>query len=282
MGDISVRADSIGKRYEPARRRGLFDLRERMSDVFRRSLRSRASGSDKTRSIPSPGEKIWALKNVYLEVRRGEVVGMMGRNGSGKTTLMKILARITEPTEGSAAVLGRVGTLLDVGAGLHGELSGRENVFLNAAIHGMRREEIRSRFDEIVAFSELEQSIDQPLKYFSSGMCLRLAFTVASFLRSRVLLVDEVLAQADPRFQQKCLKRMSALAMEGHTVLVVSHDLECLRRFCTRGIVFSAGHVVHDGAVDQMSRFVGSISAAPLGRGVRAEELVDRVASEAR
>jgi len=241
-----IRAERIGKRYDAGRRRAFVDLRERMSDALRKRFQSKARQISR---CVSPG--FWALKDVSFEIGRGEIVGITGHNGSGKTTLMKILARITEPSTGSAAIATSTQTLLDVGAGLHGELSGRENVFLNAAIHGMHKEEIRNNFDEIVAFAEIEKSVDQPLKYFSSGMCLRLALTVACFMRSSVLLVDEVLSQADPAFQRKCLAKMKALASEGAAILMVSHDHECVHKFCTRNIVFSAGRIVHDAPVDR-------------------------------
>lgn len=274
MNQAVIRTERLGKLYEFRNRRGLVDLRERCNELLRESFRTMASRSLRPRAVLN-GE-LWALRNVSMEIHPGDVVGIMGRNGSGKTTLLKILARVSEPTEGAAMIRGRVGTLMDVGAGLHGELTGAENVYLNAATHGMQRNEIRDRFDEIVAFAELEKSMDQPLKYFSSGMCLRLAFTVAAFLPSSVLLVDEVLAQADPAFQTKCLEKMTASASGGQVVLFVSHDMECIRRFCTRGIVFREGEITHDGPASQIVDLFAPDCAKPIAT----EEDVEVVSAE--
>ena len=198
------------------------------------------------RRRPEP-ELVWALRDVSLEVVEGEAVGVIGRNGAGKTTLLKILARITRPTTGVARMRGRVGALLEVGTGFHPELTGRENVFLNGAILGMTRRDIRSRFDEIVAFAGVERFLDTPLKRYSSGMYLRLAFAVAAHLDPEIVVVDEVLAVGDVEFQQRCLFKMSQLEAEGRTVLFVSHDLGAIGRLCRRAIWIDGGSVEADG-----------------------------------
>ncbi|HEX3086607.1 MAG TPA: ABC transporter ATP-binding protein [Pyrinomonadaceae bacterium] len=194
-------------------------------------------------------KKIWALSDVSFEVGSGEVVGIIGRNGAGKTTLLKILSRITEPTTGRVELRGRVGSLLEVGTGFHPELTGRENIYLNGSILGMRREEIERRFDEIVAFAEVTEFIDTPVKRYSSGMYLRLAFAVAAHLETEILLVDEVLAVGDVQFQKKCMGKIEQVAGQGRTVLFVSHNMPAVQRLCTRGILLSGGTIVHDGNV---------------------------------
>jgi ABC-2 type transport system ATP-binding protein/lipopolysaccharide transport system ATP-binding protein len=210
------------------------------------------------RRRPEP-ELVWALRDVSLEVVEGEAVGVIGRNGAGKTTLLKILARITRPTTGVARMRGRVGALLEVGTGFHPELTGRENVFLNGAILGMTRRDIRSRFDEIVAFAGVERFLDTPLKRYSSGMYLRLAFAVAAHLDPEIVVVDEVLAVGDVEFQQRCLFKMSQLEAEGRTVLFVSHDLGAIGRLCRRAIWIDGGSVEADGpTVDVLDRYLRS------------------------
>src|SRR6478672_7350229 len=194
---------------------------------------------------------IWALRDVSFEIEQGEIVGIIGRNGSGKSTLLKILSRITEPTIGSAMVLGRVGSLLEVGTGFHPELTGREKVFVNGAILGMKRAEISRKFDEIVAFSEVGPFIDTPVKHYSSGMQMRLAFAVAAHLEPTILLVDEVLAVGDIAFQKKCIGKMGDVAREGRTVLFVSHDLTSVQVLCQRAIRLAHGHVQGIGAVNE-------------------------------
>jgi lipopolysaccharide transport system ATP-binding protein len=189
-------------------------------------------------------EILWALKDVSFEVKRGEVVGVIGRNGAGKSTLLKILSRITEPTTGHAEIHGRVGSLLEVGTGFHPELTGRENIYLNGAILGMKRAEIARKFDEIVAFSEIEKFLDTPVKRYSSGMYVRLAFAVAAHLEPEILLVDEVLAVGDASFQKKCLGKMGDVAQEGRTVLFVSHNMGAIMQLCYSAILFSYGRLV--------------------------------------
>lgn len=195
---------------------------------------------------------IWALKDVSFEVKRGEVIGIIGKNGSGKSTLLKILSRITEPTEGSVELRGRVSSLLEVGTGFHRELTGRENIYLNGTILGMRKWEIDKKFDEIVAFSEIEKFIDTPVKHYSSGMYVRLAFAVAAYMESEILLVDEVLAVGDAAFQKKCLGKMGDIAKEGRTVLFVSHNMPTILRLCERVIFLKKGSICADGIGQQV------------------------------
>src|SRR6188508_439786 len=191
--------------------------------------------------------KFWALKDVNFDVMPGEVVGIIGRNGAGKSTLLKVHSRITEPTTGRVELYGRVGSLLEVGTGFHPELTGRENIFLNGAILGMRREEISKKFDEIVDFAEIEEFLDTPVKRYSSGMYVRLAFAVAAHLEPEILVVDEVLAVGDAQFQKKCLGKMGEVARGGRTVLFVSHNMSAINRLCSRGVLLDAGRVVFDG-----------------------------------
>ena len=190
---------------------------------------------------------IWALKDINFDVKEGEVVGLIGRNGAGKSTLLKILARVTRPTEGHAELHGRIGSLLEVGTGFHPELTGRENVFMSGAVLGMRAAEIRRKFDEIVAFSEVERFLDTPLKHYSSGMQMRLAFAVAAHLEPEILLVDEVLAVGDASFQKKCLGKMGDISKQGRTILFVSHNMIAMRALCTRALWISEGMVQEDG-----------------------------------
>ena len=210
--------------------------------MFQRSA-VRSSDSDNT---------IWALKDVSFEIQRGEVVGIIGRNGAGKSTLLKILSRITEPTTGFAEIRGRVGSLLEVGTGFHPELTGRENIYLNGAILGMRKAEIERKFDEIVAFAEVETFIDTPVKHFSTGMYLRLAFAVAAYLEPEILIVDEVLAVGDANFQRKCLDKMQDVGQQGRTVLLVSHNMSAITRMCSRAILINEGKVVKDGPATEV------------------------------
>jgi len=199
------------------------------------------------RTPPDPVDTIWALRHVSFEVERGQVLGIIGRNGAGKSTLLKLLSRVTDPTEGQARIQGRVGSLLEVGTGFHPELTGRENVYLNGAILGMKRTEIDRKFDEIVDFSEVETFIDTPVKRFSSGMYLRLAFAVAAHLEPEILIVDEVLAVGDAEFQRKCLGKMSSVAQEGRTVLFVSHNMSAILRLTERCLVLDRGKIVLQG-----------------------------------
>ena len=194
---------------------------------------------------------IWALKDINFEVKEGEVVGLIGRNGAGKSTLLKILARVTRPTEGHAELHGRIGSLLEVGTGFHPELTGRENVFMSGAVLGMRAAEIRRKFDEIVAFSEVERFLDTPLKHYSSGMQMRLAFAVAAHLEPEILFVDEVLAVGDIAFQKKCLGKMGDISQEGRTIIFVSHNMAAINALCSRCVILNAGGIEFDGPTDK-------------------------------
>ena len=233
----AIHVESLSKLYK------IGHLRRR-SDTLRDQLVASLRGM--WRRKPVGEDEIWALKNVSFEVQPGEVVGVIGRNGAGKSTLLKILARITEPTSGRAVINGRVGSLLEVGTGFHPELTGRENIYLNGAILGMRRQEINRRFDEIVAFSEIEKFLDTPVKRYSSGMYVRLAFAVAAHLEPEILLVDEVLAVGDAAFQKKCLGKMGEVAKLGRTVLFVSHSMAAIRNLCARSLWINNGNLEID------------------------------------
>jgi len=209
--------------------------------------------SNKNKGIAKAQHKfIWALKDVSMEVNRGEVIGIIGKNGSGKSTLLKILSRITKPTEGNIAIQGRVGSLLEVGTGFHKELTGRENIYLNGAILGMSRHEITRRFDEIVDFSEIEDFLDTPVKYYSSGMYTRLAFAVAAHLEPEILLVDEVLAVGDLEFQKKCLRKMQGIGESGRTVLFVSHNMSAITGLCQKAVLLYAGQIIRSGNSEEV------------------------------
>src|SRR5216684_2469776 len=243
MRDIVIRAENLSKEYRIGEQ-GHNALR----DVITHSVKSLFTAS---RSRTRANNTIWALKDVSFEVEHGELIGLIGRNGSGKSTLLKILSRISSPTSGTAAVRGRLGSLLEVGTGFHGELTGRENIYLNGAILGMRKTQIDRRFEEITAFAEVDPFLDTPVKHYSSGMYVRLAFAVAAHLEPDILLVDEVLAVGDSEFQQKCLKKMRQVAYEGRTVLFVSHDLGAVSRLCPRTIHLHRGTIAHDGPTDR-------------------------------
>jgi lipopolysaccharide transport system ATP-binding protein len=240
--EIAIRVDGLGKQYRIGTAPAYGTFRDALSSLTRLPARLRRSYGS-----ANGADQFWALKDVSFEVKRGEVVGIIGRNGAGKSTLLKILARITEPTEGGADIFGRVGSLLEVGTGFHPELTGRENIFLNGAILGMRRAEILRKFDEIVAFAEVEKFIDTPVKHYSSGMYMRLAFAVAAHLEPEVLIVDEVLAVGDAEFQKKCLGKMGEVAKQGRTVLFVSHNMHAVNSLCSRAIVLDRGNIVFDG-----------------------------------
>lgn len=245
--DTAIRVEGLGKRYRLGGVPGGYQtLREVVSAwAVRVASRSTATAPRETH--------IWALQDVSLEVKQGEVLGIIGRNGAGKSTLLKILSRITEPTTGRARVRGRVGSLLEVGSGFHPELTGRENVYLNGAILGMRRREIARAFDSIVEFAEIARFLDTPIKYYSSGMYARLAFSVAAHLEAEILLVDEVLAVGDIDFQTRCLRKMSEVSSQGRTVLFVSHNLSSIQQLCTRAVLLHQGKVLMDGAVPDVT-----------------------------
>jgi homopolymeric O-antigen transport system ATP-binding protein len=251
MGEIAIETHELGKRYTLGLQgRGYGTLRESIAETVRRPF---SRDRQKQRR-----DQLWALRDLSLTIRRGEVVGLIGHNGAGKSTLLKILSRITEPSAGYADVTGRVGSLLEVGTGFHPELTGRENIFLNGSILGMRRAEIRARFDEIVEFAELERFLDTPVKRYSSGMSVRLAFAVAAHLEPEILLVDEVLAVGDAAFQRKSLGKMSQVAGEGRTIVFVSHNLAIIQALCSRGVLLDRGSVIADtevtGAIDAYLR----------------------------
>ena len=250
MSDIVISAENLGKRYRIGEREPYLALR----DVLARAV-SAPARLFRPRKPSSPNgdpTHIWALKDVSFEVHQGEVVGIIGRNGAGKSTLLKILARITKPTEGRAQVRGCVGSLLEVGTGFHPELTGRENTYLNGAILGMSKVDIERKFDEIVAFAEVEKFIDTPLKYYSTGMQMRLAFAVAAHLEPEILLVDEVLAVGDVQFQKKCLGKMREVSREGRTVLFVSHNMGAVVGLCSRGLLLSMGGIERAGNISEV------------------------------
>jgi lipopolysaccharide transport system ATP-binding protein len=263
---IAIRVENLGKRYRIGQRERYYALRDILARPFS-GLRSSVLGlgsrllglkpSSPHNPIPNtqnptPNTHIWALKDVSFEVKQGEVVGIIGRNGAGKTTLLKILARITEPTEGYAEVRGRVGSLLEVGTGFHPELTGRENIYLSGAVLGMTKREIDQKFDEIVAFAGVEPFLDTPLKHYSVGMQMRLAFAVAAHLEPEILLVDEVLAVGDLEFQKKCLGKMEEVSRSGRTVLFVSHQMNQIRRLCERVIWLDGGQIVREGPTHEV------------------------------
>lgn len=245
MSDIIIRVAGLGKKYRLSHRRQetYSVLRDVIADKVRGFFRPRAHETASSRDV----EDFWALKDVSFEVKRGEVVGFIGRNGAGKSTLLKILSRITEPTEGRVELDGRIASLLEVGTGFHPELTGRENIFLNGAILGMPRIDIKRRFDEIVAFAEVDKFLDTPVKRYSSGMYVRLAFAVAAHLEPDILIVDEVLAVGDSEFQKKCLGKMQDIGEGGRTVLFVSHNMATVNRLCQRALLLDSGRVKADG-----------------------------------
>ena len=266
MGDVAIRVEGISKKYRIGKAEGYQTLRDMLASMFTVPFRKvgrllRGEGSD----TAELDETIWALKEVSFEIERGEVIGIIGGNGAGKSTLLKILSRITEPTNGFADIHGRVASLLEVGTGFHPELTGRENIYLNGAILGMMRAEIERKFDEIVAFSEVEKFIDTPVKHYSSGMYLKLAFAVAAHLDPEILLVDEVLAVGDVRFQKKCLGKMGSVAKAGRTVILVSHNMGAITELCGRVLLLENGRVKRFGPTEEV---VNDYLASSLGTEV--------------
>lgn len=252
--ETAIRISGLSKSYQIARERDVraTNLGEAIVERIRNPLKR------------SQTETFWALKEIDLEIKKGEVVGVIGRNGAGKSTLLKILSRITEPTNGRIELFGRVGSLLEVGTGFHPELTGRENIYLNGAILGMRKSEITRQFDAIVDFAEVEKFLDTPVKRYSSGMYVRLAFAVAAHLNPEILIVDEVLAVGDAEFQKKCLGKMKDVACSGRAVLFVSHQFESIRKLCSRAVLLSQGSVAVDGAVDTvMDHYATNVSRLP-------------------
>jgi lipopolysaccharide transport system ATP-binding protein len=258
MTDIALRVENLSKQY-------FIGARQRRYRTFRETLMDAALAPLQRMRGERPASKaaIWALKDVSFAVRPGEAVGIIGRNGAGKSTLLKVLSRITWPTRGRVELFGRVGALLEVGTGFHNELTGRENIFLSGAILGMRRSEIQRKFDEIVAFSEIEQFLETPVKFYSSGMFVRLAFAVAAHLEPEILVVDEVLAVGDAEFQRKCLGKMEDVSYQGRTVLFVSHNLSAIAALCRRCILLDRGSLIASGGTSEiLHRYTASIMPA--------------------
>lgn len=274
MSDIAIRVENLGKQYrigalqKAGGRHTYKSLRDSIADAT--SLPLRAARRLVGKGEPAGNghdETFWALKDVSFDIKHGEIVGVIGRNGAGKSTLLKLLSRITEPTTGRVEIHGRVGSLLEVGTGFHPELSGRDNVYMNGAILGMKRTEIARQFDEIVAFAEVEKFIDTPVKHYSSGMYLRLAFAVAAHLQTEILIVDEVLAVGDAEFQKKCIGKMQDVSKGGRTVVFVSHNMNAIRRLCTRAFLVQAGRFVQEGLVsDCLDTYMRSDTAGDGGR----------------
>jgi lipopolysaccharide transport system ATP-binding protein len=264
MAAVAIRVEALGKRYRLGQREPYLAVRDVLSQAVRGSLRALTAaalgGRPRVGGAPT---HVWALRDVSLEVTAGEVVGIIGRNGAGKSTLLKILSRITSPTVGGGEIRGRVGSMLEVGTGFHPELTGRENIFLNGTILGMRRAEIRRRFDEIVDFADIGPFLDTPVKRYSSGMYMRLAFAVAAHMEPEILLVDEVLAVGDLEFQKRCLGKMGEVGREGRTVLLVSHNMASINNLCTRAILLAKGQIAVDGPVSEVvEAYIASAGAS--------------------
>lgn len=278
MSDIAIHVENIGKRYRIGERQRYKALRDTISNALYAPVRAAASLFNGGNSHQADGNdgtdnNFWSLKDVSFDIKQGEAVGVIGRNGAGKSTLLKILSRITKPTEGYARIHGRVGSLLEVGTGFHPELTGRENTYLNGAIIGMRKQEIERKFDEIVAFAEIEKFIDTPVKFYSSGMYIRLAFAVAAHLEPEILLVDEVLAVGDAAFQKKCMGKMGDVAKEGRTVLFVSHNTAAIENLCEKVILLDRGALIRHGETREvMSHYLDTV----ISPSIEGLPLVDR------
>ena len=279
MSGTAIRTEGLGKRYRVGQLQRYKALRDVLTEVisapFRLALNDRHRGD-----TGHPGNHfVWALRDVSFEIKPGEAVGIIGRNGSGKSTLLRVLSRITEPTEGLSRVRGRVGSLLEVGTGFHPELTGRENIYLNGSILGMRKRELDGKLDAIVAFAEIEEFIDTPVKFYSSGMYVRLAFAVAAHLEPEILLVDEVLAVGDAAFQKKCLGKMGEVGRHGRTVMFVSHQMNAIRRLCSRVLWLETGRVkMFDSTVKVVSAYETALSSVRLGPS-RTEDTSGHVAA---
>lgn len=239
MSDIAIQVENLSKKYI-------------IGDTSSGSLREAVMGFLRQKNTQSKTESFWALQDVSFEVKRGEAVGIIGKNGAGKSTLLKILSRITEPTNGRVEINGRISSLLEVGTGFHPELTGRENIFLNGTILGMKRDEIKSKFSEIVEFSGVERFLDTPVKRYSSGMKVRLAFAVAAHLEPEILIIDEVLAVGDTEFQKKCLGKMEDVTSKGRTVLFVSHNMNAVKQLCSKGILLEHGKVISENKIEKI------------------------------
>lgn len=255
-----IRVENLGKQYRIGNRPPYLTVRESLMNVARKPFSFLLKSNEAEKHI-------WALKDISFSVEPGEVLGLIGRNGAGKSTLLKVLSRITEPTKGKAELYGRVASLLEVGTGFHPELTGRENIFLSGAVLGMTRFEIKKHFDEIVDFAEIEKFIDTPVKLYSSGMYTRLAFAVAAYMQSEILLIDEVLAVGDAEFQKKCLGKMADIGSRGRTVIFVSHSMPMVLRLCQRVILLSQGEIVTDGTPQEVTRkYLSSNVGSPAQR----------------
>jgi len=274
MSDLAIKVEQLGKQYRiglsPTRYR---TLRESLVESINIPARLKRRKNDKELG------KIWALRDISFEVKKGQVLGVIGRNGAGKSTLLKILSRVTEPSEGFAEIRGQVGSLLEVGTGFHPELTGRENIYLNGAILGMTKIEIDAKFDQIVAFAEVEQFIDTPVKRYSSGMYLRLAFAVAAHLEPDILVVDEVLAVGDAEFQRRCLGKMSDVAKQGRTVLFVSHNMSAILRLTEEAILLDKGHLVMRAPTQETVDYYMSTSYAQTGQRIWEADEIPEAAS---
>jgi lipopolysaccharide transport system ATP-binding protein len=275
MSDVAIHVESLGKLYRIGEQHRYKALRDTLTDALYAPFRAAASllnGRNRhqfTTTISSSTDRFWALKDISFEIKQGEAVGIIGRNGAGKSTLLKILSRVTKPTEGYARIHGRIGSLLEVGTGFHPELTGRENIYLNGAIIGMKKKEIDRKFDEIVAFAEIEKFIDTPVKFYSSGMYVRLAFAVAAHLEPEILLVDEVLAVGDAAFQNKCLGKMGDVAKTGRTVLFVTHNMGSVQDLCERIIWLEKGSIDMDGEPRQtVQSYLDRVLASEEANGI--------------
>ncbi len=249
MGEYAIKTSKLGKRYVL----GVRGSARGMHKLFEDRVRSLVRPVLKQNSVDSAGPRpqhLWALRDIDLAIRHGEIVGLAGHNGAGKSVLLKMLSRITWPTEGEAVLEGKVGSMLEVGAGFHPEFTGRENLYLVGATLGMKVPEIRKKFDQIVDFSEVHDMLDTPVKRYSSGMYVRLAFSMAAHLDANIMLFDEVIAVGDADFREKCLKRIKIMAQEGRTVIFVSHNMDTIRELCPRTLILSSGRLVHDGPTD--------------------------------
>ncbi len=261
MSDIAIRCEGLSKKYRIGVQEPYKALRDTLTEAMYAPLRLIRSAFQNNGKPPHNVDTIWALDDVSFDLKHGEVIGVIGRNGAGKSTLLKILSRITEPTRGRAVIHGRVGSLLEVGTGFHPELTGRENIYLNGAILGMKKVEIKRKFDEIVDFAEVEKFIDTPVKRYSSGMYLRLAFAVAAHLEPEILIVDEILAVGDAAFQEKCLGKMSSVAKDGRAVLFVSHNLPTVQHLCDRAVLLQQGKVEAIGpTIDVIGHYLSDAS----------------------
>jgi lipopolysaccharide transport system ATP-binding protein len=277
----AIKVDNLSKLYHLGTSYGGYQtLRERITQSVAapwRLLRSRVSGNaNRSDRVRPEDNQLWALKDVSVAIERGEVVGVIGRNGAGKSTFLKILSRITEPTSGRAELRGRVGSLLEVGTGFHTELTGRENIYLSGAICGMTRREIAAKFDDIVAFAEVDRFLDTPVKRYSSGMYVRLAFAVASHMESEILLVDEVLAVGDAAFQKKCLGKMDEVSHSGRTVLFVSHNMATILNLCKKTVLFEHGRLSYFGDSEEAIRRYRNHCSTPVGAEIRLSDHPNR------